>query len=52
MDITTPTQTSLSALRSEESQNSAAPRGAVRLDAASWIAVAAFVAYIGVGILA
>ena len=51
MDILTTSQAPLNALRTQEAQDSAAPRQAVRLDAASWIALAVFVAYIGVGIL-
>lgn len=49
MDITSTSQTSAD-LRPASSQTT--PRGPMRLDAASWVAVAAFVVYIGVGLLA
>lgn len=49
MDITTTSQSSAE-LRPASSET--APLGPLRLDAASWVAVAAFVAYIGVGLLA
>ena len=52
MDILTTSQAPLNALRTQESQDSLAPRKTARLDAASWIALAVFVAYIGVGVLA
>jgi hypothetical protein len=52
MDILNSSQAPLNALRTQESQDSVAPRQAVRLDVASWIALVVFVAYIGVGVLA
>lgn len=53
MDITSTSQTSAD-LRPAMARDigETAPRDPMRLDAASWVAVAAFVVYIGVGLLA
>ena len=49
MDITT---TSQSPVGTHSAQGGSAAREPLRLDAASWVAIAAFVAYVGVGLLA
>ncbi len=49
MDITSTSQRQADLL---PAKGDTAPRAPLRLDAASWVAVAAFVAYIGVGLLA
>lgn len=49
MDITSTSRSTNAVL---QTKGESAPRGPMRLDAASWFAVGAFAAYIAVGLLA
>ena len=52
MDTASNNRTGLQGLGAPQAARGQTPRQAPRLDLASWVAIAAFVAYIGVGILA